>query len=154
MLAARLRDPAGGSLSERHLLLVSVTDLFTSRLARGECLLYFPESAVASCNGRRSVCEGREQHRRPNVLIIRLYLGSVGLGVSLPVGGAAEYLGRIALGYLGRLAGLAIQGPPPPPKPGRTGLGEGSMPGGAGEADKEVGLFSWGSNMLRHAHGT
>lgn len=90
VLAARLRDSAGGSLSERHLSLVSLTDLYTSRLARGECLLHFPESAVASCNGRRSVCEGREQHRHPNVLTIRLYLGSVGLGVSLPVGGAAE----------------------------------------------------------------
>jgi hypothetical protein len=28
------------------------------------------------------------------------------------------------------------------------------MPGQAGEADKEVGLFSWRSIMLRHAHGT
>jgi len=57
VLAARLRYSVGCSLSERRLLLVSLTDLFTSRLARGECLLHFPESAVASCNGRRSVCE-------------------------------------------------------------------------------------------------
>jgi len=80
----------------------------------------------------------------------------VGRGVSLPVGGAAEYLGRTALGYRATLGGslvwfgLASRDR----HRRRTGLGEGSMPGGAGEADKEVGLFSWGSNMLRHAHGT